>query len=152
MRLSDRILIYVASALLFFAGAMLHSMANAQTLPMYANQDPGYWYTLYQEEQARANGLEVSGKTSIDGLKASLRAANDTIIKQNATIVRLVKERNNQADRATQAEGQLKPVSDELANYEGKTIAGKAIRKVSNALKYIGGGTVLFFAIKAAIP
>ncbi|QHV94015.1 hypothetical protein [Spirosoma endbachense] len=151
MRLSDRILIYIASLLLFFAGVALCSMASAQTLPMHANQDPGYWYNLYQEEQARANGLEASGRTSIDGLKASLKAANDTITKQSATIVRLVKERNNQADRATLAEKQLKPVSDELAKYEGKTIAGKAIRKVSNALKYVGGVTIIIIGVKAAL-
>ncbi|QHV96309.1 hypothetical protein [Spirosoma endbachense] len=149
----ERLLLTIVNILLFCAGMLLCQMAQGQsTIPMYANQDPGYWYNLYQEEQARANGLEVSGKTSIDGLKASLSAANDTIIKQNATLVRLVKERNGQTDRAVKAEIALKPVRDELAKYEGKTNAGKAIRKVSNALTYIGGGTVLFFAIKAAVP
>ncbi|QHV99242.1 hypothetical protein [Spirosoma endbachense] len=149
---AQRIGLIIVNLLLLYAGVMLFSMAQAQSLPMYINQDPGYWYNLYQEEQARANGLEQYGRTAIYGLSESLKAANDTIIKQNATIVRLVKERNGQTDRAVKAETALKPVSDELAKYEGKTIAGKAIRKVSNALKYVGGGTVLFFAIKAAVP
>lgn len=151
MSTKDKLLLYLVSCLLFSAGVLLCSLASAQTLPIYANQHAAYWYGQYLDEQARATGLEQSGKVAIDGLKASLRAANDTIVKQNGVIVRLVGERNAQTDRAARAETALAPTKSELDTYKGRTVAGKFIRKVGDGLRYVGGITLLVIALKATL-
>lgn len=147
-----RIGLIVVNLLLITVLVLLYQGGNAQQLPAVFNQDPNYWYGQYVAEQARATGLEESGTKAINGLTASLNAANDTIQKQNNTIVRLVKERNGQIDRAVKAETALAPVQQELDKAKGKTWAGKALRKVRDGAAVVGGIVIAGIVIKLTVP
>lgn len=142
----------MVNLLLITVLVLLYQGATAQQLPSVFNQDPNYWYGQYVAEQARATGLEESGTKAIKGLTASLNAANDTIQKQNNTIVRLVKERNGQIDRAVKAETALAPVQQELDKAKGKTWAGKALRKVRDGAAVVGGIVIAGIVIKLTVP
>lgn len=135
----------LVSLALLLAGLLLAAGARAQppgaqltTLPVYVNQNPGYWYELYQKENTRAEGLVKSGRTAISGLQRSLDSANRVITEQQERIELFSDEVGLQYARAEVAETALKPVTDERDRLRGRTWAGRLLRKGRNVSAGVG--------------
>lgn len=147
---TERIGLIVVNLLLLLAFGLLNQ-AGAQTMPIYANPDPGYWYSQYQQEHVRAEGLETFGKSAISGLQGSLKAANDTIVGQNKTVIRLSeavevgsKENADCSERRAVAE-------TERDRLKGRTWAGKVLRRTRNGLAGIGGVWIAVSVLKLVL-
>ncbi|MVM34367.1 hypothetical protein GO755_30325 [Spirosoma sp. HMF4905] len=144
---NERIGLLLVNLLLALASVFFFSPAPAQQLPTFFNPDPAYWYGQYLVEQARADGLERSGKTAITGLQASLKLANQRLAKQDTTIAILTTDRNTETERANQAEKQLAICEAD----KPKTWAGKQLAHLGTGLKWVGGATLVYLGLKTAL-
>ncbi|CCH54499.1 hypothetical protein BN8_03675 [Fibrisoma limi BUZ 3] len=144
----ERNCLILINLMLAIAGLLLVECAKGQALsmPAHLSRDPAYWYNQYQQQRVLNEGLKQSGLTAITGLEKGLKSANDTISRQNRTIVTLTDQVNRQTGRAEAAEAALKPVTDERDRLKGKTWAGKLLRKARDGLAVVGGVTVLIGA------
>ena len=152
----ERIILIVATAFVWFCLLMLALFAGAQTtayqldeleMPGYLSRDPAYWWRLYETEHSQKLSLIESGQTAISGLQKSLKAANDTIARQNAVIRIVVTDRNAATGRAVMAETKLIACEAD----KPKTWAGRQLRKARNGLAIVGGAAVVILTLRLVL-
>lgn len=145
---TERAGLILVNMLLLLAFMLFTQDGKSQDMPSFLSRDPAYWYNQYQTEHTRAEGLEKSGRTAIDGLQATVRVANDTIASQNRTIVTLSDKLNAQTEARSKAEAERKLAITELDKLRGKTWAGRQIRLVRDQLSAVGAVALAVVTLK----
>ncbi|GAB3948304.1 hypothetical protein GCM10028805_22360 [Spirosoma harenae] len=147
MRQNDKPLMWLVCSLLFVASILFGLGARAQSFPSILNPDPEYWRKLYLTEKARADNLARYGTTAIAGLQASLKAANDSIVRQNEAIVIVATDRNSETDRANKAESKVA----KLEKDRPKTKLGKIWKDVTGTLQVAIPAVIVGFGAGIAV-
>lgn len=119
---------------LLIALVLCYTGTYAQEMPSYLSRDPEYWYRLYESQRESYESLAKDSNTAVDGLQKALKAANDTITRQNTRLRELATYANKQSDRGD-------GLAMKLAISEGdkpKTWLGKLWRRAEPGLAVFG--------------